>query len=152
MKAHIQRLIRLLPITLALLMAQNASADSKTITDGESLAASCYLTITAIEKGLESISDNEQIGPFVCLAYLSGVLDAAHHANNLSKLRFAQMTEAGTTTSASGFNLYCIDWNMRHEDAARIVLRYARQHMELARQPAEKLVMKALRDAYPCPR
>ncbi len=144
MKKHIRRLICL----LSLLLTLPAMAASNTITDGNSLACSCYMALTAVKKGLEAIPEDEQTGTFVCMAYLSGVLDAAHHANNLSKLRLAQVTNA--TASQAEFNLYCIDWNMRHQDAARIVLRYARQHMELAAQPAEKLVMKALQDAYPC--
>ena len=146
MKTHLSRLICLLSLALTLPVA--TAATNNTITNGDSLAASCYLALTALDKGLEAIPDDEQTITFVCMAYLGGVLAATDHANKLAKLRFAQATNA--SASQADFNLYCIDWNMRYENAARIVLRYARQHMELASQPAEKLVMKALQDAYPC--
>lgn len=145
MKNYTRRLTCLLFLALTL----PATAASNTITNGDSLASSCFLALTALDKGLETIPADEHTSTFVCMAYLGGVLDAAHHANNLSKLRFAQATNA--SAPQADFNLYCIDWNMRYQDAARIVLRYARQNLELATQPAEKLVMKALQDAYPCP-
>ena len=146
MKNHIRRLTFLLLLALTL----PATAASNTITNGDSLAASCHLALTVLDKGLDTIPADEQTSTFVCMAYLRGVLDGTHHANNLSKLRFAQTTNA--SAPLADFNLYCIDWNMRYQDAARIILRYARQNLELATQPADKLVMKALQDAYPCPK
>ncbi|HFE31956.1 MAG TPA: hypothetical protein ENJ17_01450 [Gammaproteobacteria bacterium] len=144
MKTRIQRLICLLFLALA----QPAGAAPNTITNGDSLAASCYLALTALDRGMEQIPQDEQASTFVCMAYLGGILAAAQHANGLAKLRFAQAT--GGKGAQAGFNLYCFDWNLRYRDAARIVLRYARRHLELATQPADRLAMKALQDAYPC--
>ncbi len=127
-----------------------AKAAPNTITNGNSLAASCYLALSALDKGMEQMPQEEQTSTFVCMAYLGGILAAAQHANELAKLRFAQVTDG--KGSQADFNLYCFDWNMRYRDAARIVLRYARQHLDVATQPAERLTMKALQNAYPCRR
>lgn len=147
MKICLRLLICLLPL-FPLSPAQ--AVVSHTITHGDSLAASCFLALTAIDKGLDHIPADEQASTFVCMAYLTGVLTTARHANELAKLRAVQASKG--QISAQDFNLYCFDWNMRYRDAAQIVLQYARQHMELARQPADKLAMKALQAAYPCQR
>ena len=138
---------------LLLVIAQpglGARPQVTTITDGNSLAASCHLALTALDQGLEQLAKDEQIAPFACMAYLGGILAAAKHANELAKLRFAQATDG--EGAQADFDLYCFDWNMRYRDAARVVLRYARQHLELASQPADRLAMKALQDAWPCRR
>ncbi len=147
--------ILLQPLTCLLFLALSqfalaARTAPNTITNGDSLAASCYLALTALDKGMEQMPQEEQTSTFVCMAYLSGVLAAAQHANELAKLRFAQATDG--KGSQANFDLYCFDWNMRYRDAAHIVLRYARQHLGLATQPADRLAMKALQDAWPCRR
>jgi len=147
MKTPLPSLIYLLFFVLAQ-PAFAAKTAPNTITNGDSLAASCYLALTALDKDMEQMPQEEQTSTFVCMAYLSGVLAAARHGNELARLRFAQATDG--KGSQADFDLYCFDWNMRYRDAARIVLGYARQHLELASQPAERLVMKALQDAYPC--
>ncbi len=140
-----------LPGLMALTLAHTAgAAPITTIDDGDSLAASCHLALTALDRGLDAIPGDQQAAPFVCMAYLAGVIAAARHANELARLRLAQVT--GGKGSRDDFNLYCFDWNVRYGDAARIVLRYARQHLDLAHQPAERLAMKALQDAWPCRR
>ncbi len=147
MKTLLQPLLCLSLLALSQ-SALAAKAPPDTITNGDSLAASCYLALTALDKGMEQMPREEQTSTFVCMAYLGGILTAARHANELAKLRFAQATDG--RGSQSGFNLYCFDWNMRYRDAARIVLRYARRHLDLASQPAERLAMQALQNAYPC--
>ncbi len=147
MKTCLRLLICLLPFVI---QTPASAAMGHTITHGDSLAASCFLALTALEKGLDYIPEDEQASTFVCMAYLNGVLAAARHANELAKLRIVQASKG--QISAEDFNLYCFDWNMRYRDAAQIVLQYARQHMDLARQPADKLAMKALQAAYPCQR
>lgn len=135
---------------LYLALTPPAGAAPVTITNGDSLAASCHLALTALDADLEQMAQTEQTSSFVCMAYLGGILAAARHANEQARLRFAQVT-AGQGPKAD-FNLYCFDWNVRYRDAAHIVLRYARQHLELAAQPADRLAMKALQDAWPCRR
>ncbi len=147
MKTLLPSLICLLFLALGQ-SALAAKGAPNTITNGDSLAASCYLALTALDKGMEQMLQEEQTSTFVCMAYLGGILAAAQHANDLARLRYAQVTEG--QGSKADFNLYCFDWNMRYRDAARIVLHYARQHLNLATQPAERLAMKALQDAYPC--
>lgn len=147
MKTCLRLLICLLPF---ISLTPSHAVVTHTITHGDSLAASCFLALTALEKGLDQIPEDEQTGTFVCMAYLAGVLTTARHANELAKLRITQASKG--QISGQDVNLYCFDWNMRYRDAAQIVLQYARQHRELDRQPADKLAMKSLQAAYPCQR
>jgi hypothetical protein len=120
----------------------------QTITSGNSLILSCQQTLFALDQGLESLPDSERNAPFLCLAYLSGIMAASQHANELAKLRFAQATKGSGDTQQ--FNLYCIDWQLSYQRVARIVVEYAKRHPGLGKRPAQELVMRALESAYPC--
>ncbi len=133
---------------LWLAFCSSATADIQVITNGRSLVVSCQQALVAAEKGLEQLSPDAQNNAFICFSYLAGVIGAASYSKSLAELRFAQATEG--ETNLPKFRTYCIDWNIQYQKAARIVLNFARQNLNELGEPAHKLALRALQNAFPC--
>ncbi|NOX75767.1 MAG: hypothetical protein GXP17_03960 [Gammaproteobacteria bacterium] len=130
------------------LFPASAIAGINIITDGPSLLTSCHYALKGLDNDFDELSPEQQNDSFVCMAYLGGIMGATHHAARLAKLRYAQ-TSAGKGDQRD-FNLYCINWELKHHELARLLLRYARRNPDNVYGPAYKLVFRALEDAYPC--
>ena len=129
-------------------LSNQAHADEKIITSGKNLVATCYQALVALDKGLETLKPGEQEDAFLCMAYIGGVMATAKHANELAKLRYAQSSTGNT--SIKDFNLYCFNWEVTHQDVARIIYNYAHNHQKLLAAKANELAMRALQSTFPC--
>jgi len=140
----------LLPLCLltSLLLPGGAAAAVDTITDGPSLLTACHHALKGLDDDFDKLTPGQQNDAFLCMAYLGGIMGATHHATRLAKLRYAQ-SSAGRGDQRD-FNLYCIDWQLKHHELARLLIAYARRHPEHVQGPAHELVFRALDAAYPC--
>ena len=135
-------------LTLWLVSFSSATADIQIITNGESLVVSCQQALIAIDKGLEGQSLDVQNNAFICFSYLSGIIGAAQYTESLTELRYIQAVRG--KANFPKLVMYCIDWNIQYQKAARIVLKFAQQNPKELRQPAHKLALHALQSAFPC--
>ena len=126
-----------------------AMADIQTITNGKSLVISCQQALIAVDKGLDPIEADNQNNAFICFSYLSGIIGAARHTDSLAELRFALTTQG--KGNFPKFRIYCIDWNIQYQKAARIVLNFARKNPDELGKPAHSMAIRALQSAFPCP-
>ncbi len=140
----------LFPLCLltAFLFPTSAVAGINIITDGPSLLTTCHYALVGLDTDFDELTPEQQNDSFVCMAYLGGVLGATHHATRLAKLRYAQ-TSAGRGDQRD-FNLFCINWELKHHELARLLIHYARQNPNKIHGPAHELVFRALEDTYPC--
>ncbi len=137
-------------ISLWLVFSSSATADIQIITNGKSLALSCQQALVAVDEGLDHTEPDSQNNAFICFSYLSGIIGAARHTDSLAELRFALTTQG--KGNFPKFRIYCIDWNIQYQKAARIVLNFARQNPSELGEPAHRLALKALQNAFPCRR
>jgi hypothetical protein len=127
--------------------AANQNPDgAQTITHGMSLAKSC-------EQALLSLDERYDVPPptndaFICMAYLSGIMAGAQHANERAKLQFTRVAQGQGNQAA--FTLYCFDWQQSFQKIAGIVLTFAQNNPVYLHRPAGELVMRALQTAFPC--
>ena len=136
---------------LWLAFCSSASANIQVITDGRSLVVSCQQALVAVDKGLDHIEPDNQNNAFICFSYLAGLIGGARYTESLSELRYAQATsKVEDPKQLSPFRKSCIDWNTQYQKAARIVLNFARQHRDELGEPAHKLALRALQNAFPC--
>jgi len=145
---------RLLIITtLWFVSISSAIADIQVISDGRSLIVSCQQALAAVDS-LSTKSEPEKLAPdtqnnaFICFSYLSGIIGAAQYTESLAELRYAQAIRGKANFPKLG--IYCIDWNIQYQKAARIVLKFAQQNPEELGKPAQKLALHALQSAFPC--
>lgn len=151
----------------AALVGSNAQADTlypevHTITDGTSLAISCDNAWKALKQSsdadsssdpspgttLSSLPDSPPNDAFLCMAFLSGVMEASQHANKQAKLRYSLATDGKGDQAA--FNVYCFNWQLSYKNIIGIVLSYANNNPAYLRGQAHVLVIKALQTAFPC--
>jgi hydrogenase maturation factor len=135
-------------ITLWLVFSSPVIAAIQTITNGQSLVISCQQALYAVDNKTDSLEADVQSNAFICFSYLSGIIGAARYTDLLAKLRYASATQG--IDNAPEFKLYCIDWNIQYQKAARIVLSYARLHPDNLDKPAHELALHALQKRYPC--
>ena len=136
---------------LCLLTSLPAHADLQTISNGRSLVVSCQHALKILSQDLDPIPAEIQTNAFICFSYISGVLGGAHYMETVGELRYAQGT-SGINQQVPPFRKSCIDWNIQNQKAARIVLDFARKNPNELGQAAHGLVLRALTDAYPCPK
>ena len=138
-------------ILLAFLVAQPVQADLQTISDGRSLVISCQHALKILSTDLDPIPAEIQTNAFICFSYISGVLGGARYTETLSELHYALATSEAKG-SLPPFRKSCIDWHIQFQNAARIIIQYARQNPGELRQAAHGLVLRALNKSYPCPK
>ncbi len=110
---------RFLGICLAgILYAGPSAASVQTITHGKSLMISCQQALIALNQESDTLSDADQYSAFVCMAYLSGMMTTAQHANEQAKLRYSLLTNG--RANRHDFGLYCFDWQLSYQKIARI--------------------------------
>ena len=134
---------------LWILMTFPAQADLQTISNGRSLVISCQHALKILGKDLDPIPADIQTNAFICFSYISGVLGGARYMESLAELRYAQGT-AELQEKVPPFRKSCIDWNIQYQEAAKIVVRFARQNPDELGQDAHGLVLRALNHAFPC--
>jgi len=83
------------------LLTAPAVADVQTITHGKDLMVSCQQAIIALDTPQETPTSSAQNEAFLCMAYLSGVMATAQHANELAKLRYSQASNVVVINTAS---------------------------------------------------
>jgi hypothetical protein len=125
-----------------------ALAELQTITHGKSLLLSCQQAIIALDQGLDALATHNQNEAFLCMAFLSGLITSAEHANELAKLRFSVATEG--RGNQQNFNLYCFNWQLSYHKIARIVLEFGRNQPQYQQRPAHELALRALQTTFPC--
>jgi len=125
-----------------------AVANVQTITHGKSLMISCQQALIALSQKADTRNKADQNSAFVCMAYLSGMMETAQHANNQAKLRYSLMTDG--RGDRHDLSLYCFDWQLSYQKIARIVLEFGRKKPVYLQQPAHKLAIRALQTAFPC--
>jgi len=123
-------------------------ASVQTITHGKSLMVSCQQALIALNQEADTPNNADQNSAFVCMAYLSGMMTTAQHANEQAKLRYSLLTDG--RVNRHGFGLYCFDWQLSYQKIARIVLEFGRSNPVYMQQPAHKLAIRALQTAFPC--
>ncbi len=138
----------LIVLLSSLLLTAPAVADVQTITHGKDLMVSCQQAIIALDTPQETPTSSAQNEAFLCMAYLSGVMATAQHANELAKLRYSQASNG--RGDQHRFNLYCFDWQLPYQKIARIVLAFGRSKPRYLQRPAHELVIHALQKAFPC--
>ncbi len=131
-----------------ILCAAPVTASVQTITHGASLMASCQQALIALTQKPGTPDDTGQNSAFVCMAYLSGVMATAQHANDQAKLRYSLVTDG--RGNRHDLSLYCFDWQLSYQKIARIVLEFGRNNPVYLQQPAHKLAIRALQNAFPC--
>ncbi|MCF6336740.1 MAG: hypothetical protein L3J84_02130 [Gammaproteobacteria bacterium] len=124
------------------------TANVQTITHGKSLMFSCQQALAILNQDADTTSDTDQNSAFVCMAYLSGMMTTAQHANEQAKLRYSLLTNG--RANRHDFGLYCFDWLLSYQKIAHIVLEFGRSNPAYLQQPAHKLAIRALQTAFPC--
>ena len=132
----------------SILLTAPAVASVQTITHGKSLMISCQQALTALSQEPDTLNNADQNSAFVCMAYLSGMMATAQHADALAKLRYSLLTDGRGNRHDLG--LYCFDWQLSYQKIARIVLEFGRSNPAYLQQPAHKLAIRALQTAFPC--
>ncbi len=123
-------------------------ASVQTITHGKSLMISCQQALIALNRESDVPDDADQNSAFVCMAYLSGMMTTAQHADARAKLRYSLLT--GGRGNRHDLGLYCFDWQLSYQKIAQIVLEFGRSNPVYLQQPAHKLAIRALQTAFPC--
>jgi len=82
------------------------------------------------------------------MAFLSGMMSTAQHANELAKLRYSVASYG--RGDQRRFNLYCLDWQLPYQKIARIVLAFGQREPRYLQRPAHELAIRALQIAFPC--
>jgi hypothetical protein len=126
-----------------------AQADLQTISNGKSLVISCQHALKILNKDLNTIPVDIQTNSFICFSYISGVMGGARYMESLSELRYAQGTSS-LKEKVPPFRKTCIDWNIQYQEAAKIVVKFARQNPDELNQDAHGLVLRALNHTFPC--
>jgi len=143
------RSILLIGFQAGILYTAPSLADVQTITHGKSLVTSCQQALNILDSQPDSKNDANQNDAFLCMAYLSGVMATAQHANELARLRYSVAT--GGRGEQRDFKLYCFDWQIPYKKVAQIVLAFARNQPHYLQGSAHKLTIRALQTAFPCP-
>ncbi len=132
----------------SILYTTSTVASVQTITHGKSLMISCQQALTVLNQTPDTPGNADQNDAFVCMAYLSGMMATAQHANAQAKLRYSLMTDG--RGNRHDLALYCFDWQLSYQKIARIVLAFGRSNPVYLQQPAHKLAIRALQAAFPC--
>lgn len=136
-------------ILLLLSATLPAQGDLQTISNGRSLVISCQHALEVLDRNLDPIPADIQTNAFICFSYISGVMGGARYMESLAELRYAQGTSE-LKEKVAPFRKSCIDWNLRYQEAAKIVVSFARKHPDELGQDAHGLVLRALNHAFPC--
>ena len=100
--------------------------------DGNKLLSDCGPLIAFLDG--ESVDENKSHGIGFCLGLMQGML----HMNQFYEYQL------------KGAALFCAPNSMTNGQAARIVVKYLRDHPEELHQPDSVLTFTALRAAFPC--
>jgi hypothetical protein len=89
----------------------------------------------------EKTTPAEDTASVACLLYVGGVVRGAELGSAVTRVQAKQTTLP---------KLFCRPDDVENVQLVRIVLKYIRENPENANQETALLIMKALREAYPC--
>lgn len=119
---------KILAITIMLLLS------NKAFSDGNELLSQCNAAINFMDYPSQSHEDNDLFSMAFCLGLMQGM-------TNLNRIYEIQLNKRA---------LFCTPDGINNGQAARIVVKYLKEHPEMLHEHKIHLIVRAFQGAYPC--